>query len=158
MVMRMVSFPRLSRLFASFVVGIVCCGGISRAEAPVNTPAAANTRHGFFNLLDSRSKYGTNWFPEPLNTDEMDADQEVRFNYFHAERKGFQADEVSAEVEKSFELLTIELEVPYEREVEVEDGERNRAEGIGSIELSARHPVFQYVSDDGFFDYTFGAR
>lgn len=114
------------------------------------------SRYGLFNLLDSRSKYNTNWFPEPLNTDEMDADQELRLNYAHYEKRGFQSDEAEAEIELTFGQLTLELEVPYEHERESEDGEIDNADGVGAIELSARHPFFQYVSRSGWFDYTLG--
>ena len=31
------------------------------------------------------------------------------------------------------------------------------ARGIGAIELAARHPVYQWVSQDGFADYTLAA-
>jgi hypothetical protein len=146
-------FRRFSLSAAATVLLIHRSSLSARAEGP-----PTNTRYGVFNLLDSRSKYGTNWFPEPLHTDEMDADQEFRLNYFHAETKGRREDEASLEIEKSFGLLTLEIEVPYEREVETEDGQTSRSEGIGSVELSARHPVFQYVSPDEFFDYTLGAR
>jgi hypothetical protein len=113
-----------------------------------------STRYGLFNGLDSRSKYATNWFPEPLQSDELDQDQEVRMNVFHAQKRGIQDDEVSMELEKSFKLLSIEFEVPYERSRE--DGDT--VDGIGNIEFSARHPLYQYVSPGGFFDSTFGAR
>jgi len=127
----------------------------SKAEAPA---MPTNTRYGLFNLLDSRSKYGSNWFPEPFRTGEMDVDQELRLNYFHAEGSGLRSDEVGFEFEKSFGLLTLELEVPYEYEEETEDGVSESTDGLGSIELSARHPFFQYVSPESFFDYTAGAK
>jgi hypothetical protein len=120
--------------------------------------ASADTRYGLFNLLDHRSKYGSNWFPEPLNSDENDVDQEFRLNYFHAEKHGFREHEASVEIEKSFGLLTLEVEVPYVYEEETEDGVTQSTDGLGAVELSARHPFFQYVSQNGFFDYTAGAR
>ena len=118
---------------------------------------AEESRYGLFNLLDHRSKYNTNWYPEPLNTDEMDADQEFRLNYSHFEQPGLRSDEASAEVELSFGQLTLELEVPYEHESETEDGHTDNSDGIGAIEVSARHPILQFVSESGWFDYTLGA-
>src|SRR5205814_1759194 len=106
-----------------------------------------STRYGPFDLFDSRSKYNTNHFPEPLLADEMDADQEVRLNWLHTEKQSHRVDDASFEVEKNVGLLTVEFEIPYEREVE--DGDT--AEGVGSIELSARHPFYQYVSPSGAF-------
>jgi hypothetical protein len=56
-------------------------------------------------------------------------------------------------VEKGFGLLTLELEVPYERGTA--DG--LTSQGFGNIDLGARYPLFQLVSANGFFDTTFGA-
>lgn len=113
-----------------------------------------STRYGAFNALDSRSVYGKGFFPEPLGVDEGDVEDEVSLNWTHAERHGEVANEVSVEVEKSFGLLTIEVAGAYGNEVENEDGVRTRSEGIGNVEISARHPVFQYVSPNEAFDYT----
>jgi len=115
-------------------------------------------RYGPFNLFDARSKYGTNFFPEPLGTDEMDADQEFRLNYNHTENRNLRTDEASAEVEKSIGLLTLELEVIYTHEGASEHGATDNTDGLGPIELSARHPFYQYVSGSGDFDLTLGAR
>lgn len=120
-------------------------------------------RYGPLNLLDHRSHYGQFWFPEPLLGPEMDVDRELRIDWFHGERSGARSDEVKAELEYNIGLLTLELEVPYERERESAfDPIAGRkategSEGLGSIELSARHPIFQYVSPDDFFDYTLAA-
>lgn len=122
--------------------------------------ADQSTRHGFLNLLDARSIYGQFWFVEPLRGPEMDVDREFRVDYFHGENHGFQSNEVKAELEYNFGLLTVELELPYVHETSsafdpaLHRSVRERSEGIGNIELSARHPVFQYVSPTGFFDYT----
>src|SRR5579862_6100235 len=43
----------------------------------------SGTREGLFGLLDSRSIYGKDWFPEPLRADEADVDNELAFKYFH---------------------------------------------------------------------------
>ena len=118
---------------------------------------AEDNRYGLFNLLDHRSRYNTNWYPEPLNTDEMDGDQELRLNYSHFEQKGARSDEASAEVELSFGQLTLEVAMPYVHESESEDGATDNNDGIGAIELGARHPIFQFVSENGWFDYTLGA-
>ena len=66
--------------------------------APGNpaTPAVSGptggTRYGLFGGLDHRSIYGQYWFPEPLRADEGDVDNELRFDYFHAENRGRQFD------------------------------------------------------------------
>lgn len=117
-------------------------------------------RYGLFNGLDHRSRYGTAWFPEPLRAPEMDVDDEIRFDWFHAEAPGRQTDNVILELEKSFGLLTLELEAAYEREAEsgfdpgTATAFRERSEGIGAIELSARHPIYQWVSSDEHFDFS----
>jgi len=130
------------------------------AEDP-SAGSTASTRYGFLNLLDHRSSYGKFWFPEPLRADESDVDNELRFNYFHAEKKHQQADEASAEFEHAFGMLTLEIEGRYEsgRSQEFNSGaghfERMTEEGFTNLELGLRFPFFQYVSPDNFFDTTF---
>lgn len=122
--------------------------------------ASGTFRYGLLGLLDHRSIYGQFWFVEPLRAPEMDVDREVRVDYFHAENRGFQTDQVRPEVEYNFNLLTVEVGVPWERESTSATNPATRrtihqeSHGIGSIELAARHPLFQYVSDNGALDYT----
>src|SRR3954454_17947427 len=109
--------------------------------AGLATPAVAreeeSQRYGLFNLLDHRSVYGSYWFPEPLQAPEMDVDDELRIDWLHTENRGAVVDEVKAEIEKSFGLLTLELEVPYERETMhgidpvTSETTRSRSKGIG---------------------------
>ena len=119
-----------------------------------------SSRYGLMGLLDHRSRYGQFWFPEPLRGPEMDVDRELRVDWFHAEKKGVQQDTVKAEVEYNFGLLTIEIEAGYERGSESSfdplSGRivHDKSEGVGAIEFSARHPIYQYVSQDRSFDYT----
>ncbi len=132
------------------------------AAAPAAAPVPGDSRYGLFNMLDHRSRYGTSWFPEPFRVGEMDLDNEIRVDWEHTEGKGLIADEVKAEFEKSFGLLTLEIEVPYanERTQEFDAGLGQtvtmREEGLGNIEIAARHPVYQWVSADDFIDNTFG--
>ena len=144
---------RRSKLLSAALIALALC--------PAMTSVARGedeNRYGPFNAFDLRSKYNTSFFPEPLLADEMDADQEVRFNWLHTEKTNHRADEASVEIEKSFHLLTVEVEVPYEREVETEDGEKSRSEGVGSIEIAARHPFYQYSAPSRGIDLTLGAR
>jgi hypothetical protein len=122
--------------------------------------AVDSTRHGLFNALDSRSVYGTFWFPEPLNSDEGDVDNELNFKYSHSEKRDHQADEGRAELEKAFGLLTVEVSAGYESTRDrVSDGaggfDRETEEGWSNFELAARYPFLQFVSQDGKFDDTF---
>jgi hypothetical protein len=141
------------------IFAVVLGVGVSAAGRQVQKDFP-DTRYGFGNLLDSRSRYGQYWFVEPLRGPEMDVDREVRVDWFHGEGKGFVGNEVKAEVEYNFNLLTVELELPYvnERTSGFDAGlkrrVREREEGLDNIELAARHPVFQYVSPSGLFDYT----
>src|SRR5258708_25362466 len=98
------------------------------------------SRYGVLDLLDRRSRYGQFWFVEPLRGPEMDVDRELRFDYFHGENRGFQSKQVKAELEYNFNLLTVELELPYVNETRsgfdsgVGRTVRERSEGVGSIE------------------------
>jgi hypothetical protein len=123
---------------------------ISASTTPAPSPG---TRYGLFNWLDSRSVYGQDFFPEPFLVGESDSESEARLDWLHTEANGSKSDVTKAEVEKAFGLMTLELEVPFERNVE--GGQTT--EGIGNIDLGARHPLYQFVSPDGFVDLTFGA-
>jgi hypothetical protein len=103
-----------------------------------------------FGKIDSRAIYGKSAFPEPLLAPEMDVEKELRFDWLHQEKSGIRSDEVKAEVEYSFGFLTLEVEAPYEREEE----HGHTIDGLGSIELSARYPLWQYVSPGAKFEYT----
>ena len=121
----------------------------SYAAAP-----SQSTRYGLFNLLDHRSAYGQGVFPEPFLVDDSDLEvNEARLDWLYTEGFHQRSDLVTAEVEKGFGLLTLEVEVPYERD----SSEGAVTEGIGNIDIGARYPVFQYVSSNGFVDTTLGA-
>jgi len=112
-----------------------------------------NTRYGLFDWLDHRSSYGQGVFPEPFLVDDSDLEtDEARLDWLYTHRNDQHSDQITAEVEKGFGLLTLEIEVPYERDVEA----GGVTEGVGNIDLGARYPIFQYVSNNGFVDSTFG--
>ena len=62
-------------------------------------------------------------------------------------------DNVKGEVEYGFGQLTLEIEAPFERDVE--DGAET--EGYDNIDLGARYPFYEYVSASRFFDITIGS-
>jgi hypothetical protein len=112
-----------------------------------------STRYGLFDLLDHRSVYGQGVFPEPFLIDDSDLEtNEARLDWLHTHRNDQHSDQITAEVEKGFGLMTLEIEVPYERDVD--SGEVTR--GVGNIDLGARYPIYQYVSSNGFVNTTFG--
>ena len=127
--------------------------GVS-ATAATNSPAATDTRYGLFNWLDHRSSYGQDVFPEPFLVDDSDLEEnEARLDWLHTEAHAQQSDTVTAEVEKGFGLLTLEIEVPYERDAAA--GE-STAQGVGNIDLGARYPLYEFAAASGSFDTTFG--
>ena len=85
------------------------------AAAQDATSNPTDTRYGLLNLLDSRSVYGTGVFPEPFLVDDSDGEvNEARLDWFHSETPDQQSDVITAEVEKGFGPLTLEVEVPFE--------------------------------------------
>jgi hypothetical protein len=120
-------------------------------ESTTETPS---TRYGLFDLLDSRSQYGQGIFPEPFLVDDSDYEiNEARLDLLHTKIGSQHSDVVRAEIEKGFfGVLTLELELPYE--VDLTNGQRQQ--GFNNINLGARIPVYQYVSDNDFVDSTFG--
>jgi hypothetical protein len=140
---------------------IGCFFGLASAFLPatlqadeLTSTADSSTRYGLFNGLDHRSQYGQGIFPEPFLVDDSDLEvNEARLDWLHARAGGAHSDEIKAEVEKGFGLMTVELEVPYVRESA--DGEVTK--GFANIDVGARYPFYQYVSPHSLLDTTFGA-
>lgn len=123
------------------------------ALTSTNFPASADSRYGLFDRLDHRSAYNQEFFPQPLLVDDTGLeDGEVELNYLHTKANDQHSDTVSAEVQKSFGLLTVELGLPYEYAGDSDDS----AKGIGNISLEVRYPLCQFVSAKGGFDSTLG--
>jgi hypothetical protein len=120
-----------------------------------STPAPLiGTRYGLFDWLDHRSSYGQDIFPEPFLVDDSDLEEnEARLDWLHTEANAQQSDTVTAEVEKGFGQLTLEIEVPYQRDAT--SGESTQR-GVGNIDLGARYPLYEFVAANGSFDTTFG--
>jgi len=115
---------------------------------------AINTRYGWLDGLDHRSSYGQGAFPEPFLIDDSDLEtRELRLDWLHTANGSTHSDNAKAEIEYGFGLTTLELEVPYERDVA--DG--STTSGMGNISVGVRRPFYQFVSPSGQFDTTFGA-
>ena len=124
--------------------------------AAVITPSA-DTRYGLFDWLDRRSGYGQGVYPEPFLVDDSDLEvNEARLDWLHTQASTHERDDVvTAEVEKGFGLLTVEIEVPYE--IDNNTAANKTTDGFDNIDLGARYPIYQYISDGQFVDSTFGA-
>ncbi len=114
-----------------------------------------NARFGLFDCLDHRSGYYVDSFPQPLLVDDtsLEAEGELEGSYLHTEAGSKRDDVVTAEGQRSFGVVTFELEAPYERSVH----SHGTAQGFDNIELNGRCPFYQYVSANGWFDTTAGA-
>jgi hypothetical protein len=119
--------------------------------------ATSGSQRYFFNLLDHRSRYGTGFFPEHFRQTSLDAEHELRVDYFHGEHSVRREDEIEAEVEWAIGNLTLTIEAEWEseREFDPEEGVLGRQEGWQTVKFKAHHPLYQFVSRDDFFDYTF---
>ncbi len=125
-------------------------GGKLLADEPI----AANTRYGWFNGLDHRSSYGQGVYPEPFLVDDSDLETgEFRLDWLHTANGSSHSDNAKAEIEYGIGLMTLELEVPYERDVEADE----ITKGMANIDVGARYPFYQFVSRNNRFDTTFGA-
>jgi hypothetical protein len=118
-----------------------------------SSASSQDTRYGPFNLFDHRSAYGQDIFPEPFLVDDSDLeDNEARLDWLYTKAGSSHTNLVTAEVEKGFGLVTLELEVPYEWD----SSPGALTHGFDNIDFGIRAPFFQYVSKDGFIDTTFG--
>jgi hypothetical protein len=125
----------------------------NESTANESTIEPPSTRYGLFDLLDSRSQYGQGVFPEPFIVDDSDLEvNEARLDILHSKIGSQHSDLMTAEIEKGFGVLTLEVEVPYEWD----HLGGQRQQGSNNIDLGARIPVYQYVSTSGFVDSTFG--
>jgi hypothetical protein len=120
-----------------------------------NGVIAPDSRFGPFGWLDQRSAYNQEFFPQPLLVDEtsLEKDPELQINSLHTQAGAQRSDLVTAEVQDSVGLLTLELGIPYERDANA----GVVSQGIGNLDLAGRYPLYQYVSAQGFFDTTVGA-
>lgn len=138
------------------VVGLQLTATADGDDIPTatNSWTSQNARFGLFDWLDHRSGYYQDSFPQALIVDDtsLEPKGELELSYLHTAAGSQHSDVMSAEFQKSIELVTLELEVPYER-IADSDG---AAKGIGDVEFHARCPVYQYVSGHGFFDSTLG--
>ena len=136
-------------LFAVFTLSICSFAG----PASENGPTQSSTRYGLFGLLDHHSAYGQGVFPEPFRVDDSDLEvNEIRLDWLHTKASNQYSDIAAAEIEKGFGLLTLELKAFYERDASA----GVVSEGVGNVEIGARHPIWQYVSGNGVVDSTLG--
>lgn len=89
------------------------------ADDQTETPSGSSTvtpdtRYGLFNGLDHRSWYSEGDFPEPFLVDDSGLEiNEARLDWLHTTAGSQHNNTVTAEVEKGFGLLTLEIEVPF---------------------------------------------
>lgn len=130
------------------------CLALAGGKLQAGDVPGGNTRYGWCNWLDPRSDYGQGVFPEPFLVDDSDLEtSEFRLDWLRTAAGGVHSDLGTAEVEKGFGLLTLEIEVPYERDVV--GGQAT--DGMANVDLGARYPIYQFVSRGGLVDSTFGA-
>ena len=120
-----------------------------------NSPATAptDTRYGLFNLYEQRSNYGQGVFPEPFLVDDSDLETgEFRMDWLHTNAGDQHTDLFTGEIEHGFGLVTLELEVPVERDFDA----GKKVSGFDNVNPGVRAPLYQYVSPSGFINTTFG--
>jgi hypothetical protein len=117
----------------------------------------------FFGLLDHRSMLNREFFIDSFIGPQLDPGTEFEFDYLHGEKRGVRNDEVDAEFEYNpVGQLTIAGEFGWDSQhgatplagVENDIDDRASESGLEDVDLAIYHPVFQYVSKDGNFDYT----
>jgi hypothetical protein len=142
----------LKKGFVLFLVAFWYLPMLSADEVAVSEQLTV-TRYGLFDWLDHRSEYGQGVFPEPFLVDDSDLEPgEARVDWLHTAAGSLHNDEVKMEAEKAFGVVTLELEVPFEREA----SPGGISQGLGNIDLGARCPFYQFVSANGWVDSTLG--
>ncbi len=146
-------FDRILVLLAALALAQAAARAEDAAASNGGLSVLPDSRYGWFNALDHRSWYNEGNFPEPFLVDDSGLEiNEARLDWLHTKAGAQHSDRLKAEVEKGFGLLTLELEVPYQRDV----SPAGRSQGFDNVDVGARHPVFQFVSAGGWFDTTLG--
>jgi len=115
---------------------------------------APDTRYGLFDGLDHRSSYGQGVYAEPFLVDDSDLETgEFRLDWLHTASGSDHTDIIHPEIEYGIGLLTLELELPYERDM---TGGKI-TDGMDNIDVGARYPFYQFVARNGLCDTTVGA-
>jgi len=147
----------------SFSVSPVLCDDDDDDKQPASTSPSGGRY--FFNLLDSRSSYGKDFFHDPLQGPEFDVEKQIELNYFHGEKRGVQDDDIDAEFQWNvIGELMIAGGFGWDSNHQANplggagDEESQAGTGFESVDLAIYHPIFQYVSEDRFIDYTADAR
>jgi hypothetical protein len=142
---------------SALALAFCLCPLLSFAGSPVSpdVPASApDTRYGLFNLLDHRSNYGQGVLPEPFLVDDSDLEtNEFRLDWLHTAAPGQHSNVLKTEIEYGFGLVTVEVEMP----VEWNHADGKTVSGFDNIDVGVRAPFYQYVSQSGFVNTTFGA-
>jgi hypothetical protein len=134
------------------------------------TTDASSGRY-FFGLLDHRSSYGKDFFPDPFLGPEFDIEKQLEFDYGHGEKRGYRNDEIDAGFQWNVVgQLMVAGDFGWSNQHDSgsvgdsggDDGggsaTNSNGSGVDDVTLAVYHPVFQYVSEDGSFDYTAAAR
>ena len=133
-------------------------------KAPdARTPPAPAGRY-LFGLLDSRSSYGRDFFPDTFIGPEFDRETQVELEYAHGQKQDLPSNEGGVEFEWNFlGQFTLAGELGYDSEHEQNarvagagsgKASGENADGFERVDLALYHPVFEFVSKDGWFDYT----
>lgn len=133
---------------------------------PVTQSTSPSSPRYFLGLLDTRSSYGTDFFPDLFLGPEFDRDNQLEVDYLHGEASGAQNNEIDAEFEwNPIGELTVAGEFGWESEHQFitdggdgDDAENETQTGFENVDLAIFHPIFQFVSPNRFFDDTLVAR
>jgi len=148
-------FAVLAAALILAITSFVMADGLADTTTSTVVSQPVDTRYGLFGWLDNRSSYGKGVFPEPFLVDDSDLEvNEARLDWLHTLGPQSRNDVVTAEIEKGFGQLTLEIEVPYE--VDNDLAAHQTTDGFDNIDVGARYPIYQYVSDNGSIDTTFG--
>ena len=110
----------------------------------------------FFNLLDHRSKYATGFFPGGIVAAAMPAQREIAETWYDYQRPGLRTQFFYNEIKWGLDQWTLSFEAPWQH-AHVDGagaGASRNLDGFGNFAISFRSPIYQYVSKNGFWDYS----
>ena len=116
-----------------------------------------------FGLLDRRSSYGGDFFPDPFIGPELDRETQWEVDYAHGESPDRRENQADAQVDWNFaEQFTLSVEAGYDSEHALgthtgggsDDPEPANARGFENVDVAVYHPVFEAISRGKTLDYT----
>ena len=150
------------KIYFLIVLAFLCISPTLLLADTDDAPTAYAPGKELFGTLNYRSEYLRRLFSEPFRVEDTAIDNELRFDWEHDQAKGSVGNTESAEIQKSFNIFTFEIQANYSATTggiaadSDDTAAAGRSAGFGNVELAARLPLYQYLSKTASIDNSVG--